>query len=56
MMLRHLGEAEAGDGLESAVADVLVEGVHVTRDLRAPGDDRPAAGTFQVADAVIARL
>ena len=56
MMLRHLGEQEAGDRLESAVAAVLAEGVHVPRDLRAPGDDRPAAGTFQAADAVIAHL
>ena len=56
MMLRHLGEADAGDRLEAAIAAVLAEGVHVTRDLRAPGDDRPGAGTFQVADAVIAAL
>ncbi len=34
----------------------LGRGVFVTYDLRAPGDDRPAAGTFGVADAVIARL
>ena len=45
-----------GDRLESAVADVLAEGVYLPGDLRAPGDDRPAAGTFQAADAVIARL
>jgi isocitrate/isopropylmalate dehydrogenase len=56
MMLRHIGEREAGDRVESAVADLLAEGVHVTYDLRAEGDDRPAAGTFQVADAVVARV
>ncbi len=56
MMLRHLGEQEAGDRLESAVAAVLLEGAHLPGDLRAPGDDRPAAGTFQAADAVIALL
>ena len=56
MMLRHLGEADAGDRLEAAIAAVLAEGVHVTRDLRSPGDDRLGAGTFQVADAVIAKL
>ncbi|HEX6130200.1 MAG TPA: isocitrate/isopropylmalate family dehydrogenase, partial [Actinomycetota bacterium] len=56
MLLRHVGEREAGDRLEAAVADVLAEGAHVTEDLRAAGDDRPAAGTFAFADAVIARL
>jgi isocitrate dehydrogenase (NAD+) len=56
MLLRHLGETEAGDRLEAAIAAVLADGVHVTRDLREPGDDRPGAGTFQVADAVIAKL
>ena len=56
MMLRHLGETDAGDRLEASIAAVIAEGRHVTRDLRAPGDDRPGAGTFQVADAVIAAL
>ena len=55
-MLRFIGEQEAGDRLEVAVADVLAEGTVVTQDLRARDDDRPAAGTFAVADAVIARL
>jgi len=56
MLLQHLGEADAAAGLEAAVAAVLAEGVNVTYDMRGPGDDRPAAGTFQVADAVMARL
>ncbi len=56
MMLRHIGEQDAGDGLEAAVLSVLAEGVHVPRDLRAPGDERPWAGTFQAADAVIGAL
>jgi isocitrate dehydrogenase (NAD+) len=56
MLLRHVGEIAAGDRLEAAVAEVLADGTHVPRDLRAPDDDRPPAGTFQVADAVIARL
>jgi isocitrate dehydrogenase (NAD+) len=54
MMLRHIGEREAGDRVEAAVAELLAEGRHVTYDVRAPGDDRPAAGTFQVADEVVA--
>jgi isocitrate dehydrogenase (NAD+) len=56
MLLRHVGEAEAGDRLDAAVASVLDEGVRLTYDLRAEGDDRPAATTIQVADAVIAAL
>jgi isocitrate dehydrogenase (NAD+) len=56
MMLRHLGEREPGDRLESAVAAVLAAGDHVTADLRATGDDRPPATTIEVADAVIGRL
>jgi isocitrate dehydrogenase (NAD+) len=56
MMLRHIGEREAGDRIETAVVDLLAEGIHVTYDLRAQGDDRPAAGTFQVADAIVTRL
>ena len=56
MLLRHVGEREAGDRLESAIAAVLAEALHVTRDLRAPGDDRPAVGTPQVVEAVIGRL
>ena len=56
MMLRFLGEQDAGDRLEAAVADVLAEGTFVTQDLRSADDERPAAGTFGVIDAVIARL
>jgi isocitrate dehydrogenase (NAD+) len=56
MMLRHLGEAQAGDRLERAIADVGREGRAVTYDLKASRDDPGAAGTSQVADAVIERL
>jgi isocitrate dehydrogenase (NAD+) len=56
MMLRHLGEREAGDRLEAAVAAVIADGTDVTPDLRGPGDDRPVVGTLRAADAVIARL
>jgi isocitrate dehydrogenase (NAD+) len=56
MLLRHVGERDAGDRLEAAVAEVLADGTSLPRDLRAPDDDRPPAGTFQVADAVIAAL
>src|SRR6185312_9353771 len=56
MLLRHIGEQEAGDRVEGAVAAVLADGTSVTFDLRPTGDDRPAAGTFGVADAIAARL
>ncbi|MGH2637090.1 MAG: isocitrate/isopropylmalate dehydrogenase family protein [Actinomycetota bacterium] len=56
MLLRHLGESEAGDRLESAVAGVIEEGRAVTFDLKPTRDDPTAAGTAEVADAVIARL
>jgi isocitrate dehydrogenase (NAD+) len=56
MLLRHIGEVEAGDAVERAVATVVADGTSVTFDLRAPDDDRPAAGTFGVADAIVAAL
>jgi len=56
MMLRHLGESEAGDRLEAAVAEVIAEGRDVTYDLKPSRDDPTAASTTQVRDAVIARL
>jgi isocitrate dehydrogenase (NAD+) len=56
MMLRHLGEEEAGDRLEEAIAAVLADGVDVTPDLRASGDERPAVGTKRMAEAVAERL
>jgi len=56
MLLRHIGEMGAGDRVESATASVLADGSSVTFDLRAPDDDRPAAGTFGVADAIVAAL
>jgi len=56
MMLRHIGEIDAGDRLETAVASVIAEGRTVTYDLKPTRDDPGAAGTSAVADAVVARL
>jgi isocitrate dehydrogenase (NAD+) len=56
MMLRHIGETDAGDRLGSAVEAVLAEGSNLTDDLRLPGDDRPPATTLEVAGAIIAAL
>jgi isocitrate dehydrogenase (NAD+) len=53
LMLRHLGEREAGDRLERAIATVIAEGRDVTYDLKPQPDDPTAVGTAQFADAVI---
>jgi isocitrate dehydrogenase (NAD+) len=54
MMLRHLGENDIADRMESAITVVLAEGKCVTYDLKL--DAATAVGTSQVADAVIAVL
>ena len=56
LMLRHLGEREAGDRLERAITDVIAEGKDVTYDLKADRDDPTAVGTREFADAVIRRM
>jgi isocitrate dehydrogenase (NAD+) len=56
LMLRHLGEREAANRLEKAIAQVIAEGKYVTYDLKPRPDDPTAVGTSQVADAVIAKL
>ena len=56
LMLRHLGEREAADRLEGALAAVIAEGKNVTYDLKPRPDDPTAVGTSQVADAVIAKI
>jgi isocitrate dehydrogenase (NAD+) len=56
MMLRHIGEVQAADRLEQAIAAVIAEGKSVTYDMKLTRDDPSAAGTSQVADAVTAKL
>jgi isocitrate dehydrogenase (NAD+) len=56
LMLRHLGEREAGDRLEGAIADVIREGSSVTYDMKPTRDDPSAVGTSEVADAIIEKL
>src|SRR5919201_2926178 len=56
LMLRHIGEREAGDKLERAIASVVAEGKEVTYDLKADRDDPTAVGTKEFADAVIRRM
>jgi isocitrate dehydrogenase (NAD+) len=55
-MLRYIGEREAGDRLERAIASVVAEGKEVTYDLKANRDDPTAVGTKEFADAVIRRM
>jgi isocitrate dehydrogenase (NAD+) len=50
LMLRHLGETEAADAVESAVRSVVAEGRTVTYDLGG------SAGTREFGAAVAARL
>jgi isocitrate dehydrogenase (NAD+) len=56
LMLRHLGELEAADRLETAVADVIAEGRSVTYDMKPTRTDPSAVGTAQYADAIIEKL
>ncbi len=56
LMLRHLGEKEAADRLEKAVAKVLAEGKKVTYDLKPQPDDPTAVGTSEMAEAIIEAL
>jgi isocitrate dehydrogenase (NAD+) len=56
LMLRHLGEQEAADSLERAIAEVIREGKSVTYDMKPRRNDPTAVGTSQVADAIIEQL
>ena len=56
LMLRHLGEIDAAERIEAAVAAVIGEGKDVTYDLREDRDPSKAATTSGMADAIIAKL
>ncbi|MGQ9806945.1 MAG: isocitrate/isopropylmalate dehydrogenase family protein [Armatimonadota bacterium] len=56
LMLRHIGETDAADRLEKAVAAVIAEGKSVTYDMKPDRDDPTAVGTSEMADAIIAAL
>ena len=56
LMLRHLGEIQAAERLEKAVAAVIAEGKHVTYDMKADRNDPTAVGTQQMAEAICAKL
>ncbi len=56
LMLRHLGERQAADRVQAAVEQVIAEGRSVTYDLKPERDDPTAAGTKEMADAIIAAM
>lgn len=54
LMLRHIGETEAADRIEQALAEVIKENQYVTYDLKP--DRKGGVGTSEMADAVIERM
>jgi isocitrate dehydrogenase (NAD+) len=56
LMLDHLGERDAAQRLEDAVAAVIAEGKAVTYDMKPSRDDPTAVGTSEYADAIIEKL
>ena len=56
LMLRHIGETEAADRLEQAVAAVIAENKAVTYDMKEDRNDPTAVGTSQMADAIITKM
>ena len=56
MMLRHIGETEAAEKLDKAIASIIKEGKDVTYDMKPSPDDPTAATTSGVADAVISKI
>jgi len=56
LMLRHLGEREAANRLEKAVAAVIAEGRDVTYDMKPNRDDPTAVGTREMGEAVVRRM
>ena len=56
LMLKHLGETDAAQRLENAVASVIAEGKYVTYDLKADRNDPTAVGTREMTEAICQRL
>lgn len=56
LMFRHLGETEAADRLERAVAKVLLDGRYVTHDVKRPDEKGIAVGTQEMATAIVRAL
>jgi len=56
LMLKHLGERDAAERMEAAIASVIKKGEKVTYDLKPTRDDPTAVGTSQFAEAVIEEM
>ncbi len=56
MMLDHLGEHEAADKLDRAVAAVIEEGKDVTYDMKPVRTDPTAVGTQEMAEAICKKM
>ena len=56
LMLRHIGEKDAADRLEKAVAAVISAGKDVTYDMKPDRNDPTAVGTQEMADAIAREL
>ena len=56
LMLEHIGETQAAERLENAVAAVIARGEKVTYDMKPRRDDPTAVGTAEYADAIIEEL
>ncbi len=56
LMLRHLGEKEAADRVEKAVAAVIAEGKDVTYDMKPDRTDPTAVGTKEMAEAIVSAM
>lgn len=56
MMLRHLGEFDAANKIEKAVAEIIEEGKFVTYDMKTPDDPNPPVGTQEVAEALVKKI
>ncbi len=56
LMLRHIGEQDAAERVEAAVAEVIREGTEVTYDFKSDRNDPSAVGTQEMADAIIRRM
>ncbi|MEN2995055.1 MAG: isocitrate/isopropylmalate dehydrogenase family protein [Thermodesulfovibrio sp.] len=56
MMLKHLGEDEAANKIQTAVSEIIEEGKFVTYDMKSPNDPNPPVGTQEVAEALIKKI
>jgi isocitrate dehydrogenase (NAD+) len=56
LMLRHIGEKDAADMVEDAIAKVIAEGKSVTYDMKSDRNDPTAVSTAEVAEAVIKKM